>query len=62
MSWPPRKVYHELQQYEARRTANKSTYWVVFELIWRDYFRFYAKKHGNQAVGQGHSTGIGRLD
>ncbi len=35
----PRSIYHELQRYEATRTANKSTYWVVFELIWRDYFR-----------------------
>lgn len=35
----PRSIYHELQRYEATRTANKSTYWVVFELIWRDFFR-----------------------
>jgi deoxyribodipyrimidine photo-lyase len=27
--------------------ANKSTYWVIFELIWRDYFKFFALKHGN---------------
>jgi deoxyribodipyrimidine photo-lyase len=43
----PRHVYHELQRYEQQRTKNKSTYWVVFELMWRDYFRFFALKHGD---------------
>lgn len=35
----PRTVYHEVKKYEQQRTANKSTYWVIFELIWRDFFR-----------------------
>lgn len=35
----PRTIYHEVKKYEAQRGANKSTYWVIFELIWRDYFR-----------------------
>lgn len=35
----PRTVYHELQRYERQRTKNKSTYWVVFELVWRDFFK-----------------------
>eukprot|EP01004_Peranema_trichophorum_P002961 NODE_1981_length_1729_cov_39.123910_g1689_i0.p1 GENE.NODE_1981_length_1729_cov_39.123910_g1689_i0~~NODE_1981_length_1729_cov_39.123910_g1689_i0.p1 ORF type:complete len:513 (+),score=56.38 NODE_1981_length_1729_cov_39.123910_g1689_i0:49-1587(+) len=49
----PRKIYHELQAYEKDRAKNKSTYWVVFELIWRDYFRFYSLKHGNSIFKQG---------
>lgn len=44
----PRQVYHEIKRYEQQRTANKSTYWVVFELLWRDFFRFYAIKHGSR--------------
>lgn len=35
----PRTIYHKVKQYEAQRTANKSTYWVIFELLWRDYWR-----------------------
>ena len=27
--------------------SNKSTYWVIFELIWRDFFRFFSIKHGD---------------
>jgi len=41
----PRTVYWELKQYELAHGANDSTYWLVFELLWRDYFRFAMKKH-----------------
>lgn len=41
----PRFIYRELQKYELKFGANDSTYWLVFELLWRDYFRFMMKKH-----------------
>ena len=44
----PRRVAHECAKYEARRVANKSTYWVKFELTWRDYFVYYAHKYGEK--------------
>lgn len=44
----PRKVYYECQKYEEERVKNKSTYWVVFELLWRDYFRFYLASIGDR--------------
>ncbi|MBD2256708.1 DASH family cryptochrome [Pseudanabaena sp. FACHB-2040] len=44
----PRKIYEEVQHYEANRFKNDSTYWLVFELLWRDYFRFICAKHGNK--------------
>lgn len=43
----PRKVYWEVKKYEENRIENESTYWLIFELLWRDYFRFMFKKHGN---------------
>uniref|UniRef100_A0A7S1SVM2 Cryptochrome DASH n=1 Tax=Tetraselmis chuii TaxID=63592 RepID=A0A7S1SVM2_9CHLO len=43
----PRTIYAEIQRYQAQRTKNKSTYWVIFELIWRDFYKFFALKHGN---------------
>lgn len=42
-----RYIYHQVKQYEAKRHNNDSTYWLVFELLWRDYFKFVAKKYGN---------------
>jgi deoxyribodipyrimidine photo-lyase len=44
----PRTVYEEVKRYERERSKNDSTYWLIFELIWRDYFRFIAKKHGDK--------------
>lgn len=44
----PRLVAKECKRYEEETgIVNKSTYWVVFELLWRDFFRFFAVKHGN---------------
>jgi deoxyribodipyrimidine photo-lyase len=40
-----RYIYQELKKYELEFGANESTYWLVFELLWRDYFRFMMKKH-----------------
>jgi deoxyribodipyrimidine photo-lyase len=44
----PRQVYEQIRRYERERIQNDSTYWLIFELIWRDYFRFVAKKYGNR--------------
>lgn len=44
----PRFIYEEVLRYEKERKKNQSTYWLIFELIWRDYFRFICKKHGNK--------------
>jgi deoxyribodipyrimidine photo-lyase len=44
----PKIIYHEIKRYERERTANESTYWMFFELLWRDYFRLMGKKHGNR--------------
>ncbi|OUZ99235.1 Cryptochrome/DNA photolyase [Macleaya cordata] len=43
----PRFLYKEVKRYEKDRLANDSTYWVLFELIWRDYFRFISIKYRN---------------
>lgn len=43
----PKMIYAELQKYEQERTKNKSTYWLFFELLWRDFFRLTGKKYGN---------------
>ena len=43
----PRYIAAECKRYEEERVANKSTYWVVFELLWRDFCKFFAYKHGD---------------
>ncbi|MCC6723470.1 MAG: DASH family cryptochrome, partial [Saprospiraceae bacterium] len=49
----PKMIYHELKAYEQQRGDNKSTYWIFFELLWRDFFRLMAKKHGNKLFLKG---------
>eukprot|EP00522_Entomoneis_paludosa_P012888 CAMPEP_0172443734 /NCGR_PEP_ID=MMETSP1065-20121228/3947_1 /TAXON_ID=265537 /ORGANISM="Amphiprora paludosa, Strain CCMP125" /LENGTH=587 /DNA_ID=CAMNT_0013194061 /DNA_START=89 /DNA_END=1852 /DNA_ORIENTATION=+ len=45
----PRWIAKECRRYEQERgIQNKSTYWVVFELLWRDYCKFFCLKHGNR--------------
>ena len=44
----PREIYYELRKYEIEFGANDSTYWIIFELLWRDYFRFMMKKFRNK--------------
>ena len=43
----PRTIYWEVKRFETEIKKNQDTYWLVFELIWRDYFKFISLKHGN---------------
>jgi deoxyribodipyrimidine photo-lyase len=45
-SLSPRRIYEEVRLYETRLGANESTYWLIFELLWRDYFHFSALARG----------------
>jgi deoxyribodipyrimidine photo-lyase len=53
----PRRIAAEVRRYEAARGGNKSTYWVIFELTWRDFFRFQALKHGGALFAAGGPAG-----
>lgn len=54
----PRYIYEEVQKYEEKRIKNNSTYWLIFELLWRDYFRFISAKHGNKIFYQSGLQGV----
>lgn len=42
----PRRIYAELKRFEAQEVANDSTYWLYFELLWREFFWWLQRKHG----------------
>ena len=45
----PRFIAKECKRYEDETgIVNKSTYWVVFELLWGCYFRLFSLKHGDK--------------
>lgn len=54
----PRYIYEQVLQYEDTRIRNDSTYWLIFELLWRDYFRFICTKHGSRVF---YRSGLQRI-
>jgi deoxyribodipyrimidine photo-lyase len=50
-----RQIYHEVKKYEREIVSNQDTYWLIFELIWRDYFKYISLKHGDRIF---HLQGI----
>lgn len=43
-----RMLAKKIDDYEAQYGANDGTYWLWFELLWRDYFRFIHFKYGKK--------------
>ncbi|MCL4166740.1 UNVERIFIED_CONTAM: hypothetical protein GTU68_012105, partial [Idotea baltica] len=41
-------IYWKLKEYEKENGSNQSTYWVFFELVWRDYFKYISLKYGDK--------------
>jgi deoxyribodipyrimidine photo-lyase len=48
-----RTIYQQIKSFEQKNGSNESTYWLIFELIWRDFFKYVSLKHGNALFKQG---------
>lgn len=44
----PRTAWAAIEAFERDHGANESTYWLGFELLWRDHFRWLHRKHGRR--------------
>lgn len=42
-----RTIFWNVKRFEKEHFKNDSTYWLIFELIWRDYFKYVSLKHGD---------------
>lgn len=47
----PRQVHHEVNTWEAQHGSSESSYWITFELLWRDYFHRVAQREGAALFG-----------
>jgi len=47
-SLSPREIYWQLKAWEESEGPNESTVWFLYELLWRDYFKFLALRIGPQ--------------
>jgi deoxyribodipyrimidine photo-lyase len=55
----PVEIYHAIRDYEELHGANESSYWLIFELLWRDFFQYTLWVHGDK-VFQYDGFGKGR--
>ena len=44
----PRKIYEAVECYEREIKKNQSTWWIIFEIVWRDYFTFKLMRFQNR--------------
>ncbi len=40
-------IYAEVTKFEKQILKNEDTYWLIFELIWRDFFKYISLKNGS---------------
>jgi deoxyribodipyrimidine photo-lyase len=40
-------AWQQVLDFEQQRIANESTYWIRFELLWREYFRWQMRQHSS---------------
>ncbi|PTP94400.1 DASH family cryptochrome [Vibrio splendidus] len=48
----PKTIYCHLKQFEADHGSNDSTYWIYFELLWREYFYWKCLSLGSSLFGE----------
>ena len=51
----PRTIYEQVKHYEETIKRNISTWWLIFEVVWRDYFTFKLMRFQNKVY---HTSGI----
>ena len=48
-----RQIYQEVKKFESEVQKNQDTYWLIFELIWRDFFKYVSLKHREKIFALG---------
>jgi deoxyribodipyrimidine photo-lyase len=41
-------LYYKIKEYENKLGVSKSSYWIFFELLWRDFFHLVMLESGNK--------------
>jgi len=57
-----RRLSTQIRQFEVEVARNESTYWLYFELLWREYFQWSSRQRGSQLfrppAGAGQTPGL----
>lgn len=54
-----RQAWAEVAAFEAQHGESESSYWIRFELLWRDHFRWLHRKHGVRLYGAEGLSSLG---
>ena len=46
-------IYEQVKKFEQKICKNQDTYWLIFELLWRDYFKYISLKYRDKIFMQG---------
>jgi deoxyribodipyrimidine photo-lyase len=57
-----RNIYQEVRKFEEQVHANDSTYWLIFELLWRDFFQFQMMKFEGLMFTKSGLKGLNELN
>ena len=53
-------IFKSLKEYEKEVEKNDSTYWLYFELIWRDFFKYVSMQHKDKFFNKDGIYGEGK--
>lgn len=53
----PRQIHYRVREFEEFHGESVHTYWVTFELLWRDYMRFFCWKHKERVFNENGPAG-----
>ena len=56
-----RYIFNKLKEYENKIEKNESTYWLFFELLWRDFFKYVSMQHRNKFFSKDGIYGDGKV-
>ncbi len=54
----PRRIYEKIKEKEEQTTKSDSSYWIYFEMLWRDFFYLVMKNSGNKLFLKSGLKGI----
>lgn len=49
----PKTIYWGVKDFEKQIIKNQDTYWLIFELFWRDFFKYVSLKHSSKIFNLG---------
>ncbi len=57
----PVSIYHQVKSFEKEHIKNISTYWLIFEILWREFFKLTSARYGKKIFSKNGITGKDKI-